>query len=144
MRRAMTVVLVLLAVGCTGPVRSYGVYASKAAYTARQVASSVATAELAVRAATRGRTFGRTAAQTLAESAADAGSSQGTFDAIQPPDHRSDRLRSELDDLLQPAVGQLEDLRTAARRGDVAGMERAAAPLPKLASELQDFAEAHQ
>lgn len=140
----MTVVLVLLAAGCTGPVRSFSVYESKAVYTARQVASSVATAELAVRAATTGRTFGRTAAQTLSESAADAGSSQGTFDAIQPPDHRSDRLRSDLDDLLQQAVGQLQDLRTAARRGDVAGLERGAAPLPGLARDLRDFAEAHQ
>ena len=140
----MTVVLILLVAGCTGPVRSYGVYASKAAYTAKQVASSVATAELAARAVRQDRIFGRTAAQTLAESAADAGSSQGTFDAIQPPDHRSDRLRSQLDDLLQQAVGILEDLRTAARRGDVAAVERFAVPLPKLAGQLQDFAEAHQ
>jgi hypothetical protein len=144
MRRAMTVVLVLLAAGCTGPVRSHGVYASKAANTAAKTASAVATAELTVRAVTRDRTFGRTAAQTLAESAEDASSTQGIFDAIQPPDRRSDRLRSELDDLLERAVGTLEDLRTAARRGDVAGLERAAAPLPELAGDLDDFAEAHR
>jgi len=140
----MTIVLVLLAAECTGPVRSYDVYASKAANTASKTASAVATAELTVRAATGGRMLGRTAAQTLAESAEDAGSTQGIFDAIQPPDRRSDQVRSELDDLLEQAVGTLEDLRTAARRGDLAGLERFGAPLPKLASELQDFAEAHR
>jgi hypothetical protein len=144
MRRALALLLLLVVSGCTGAVQSYGVYASKAANTASKTASAVATAELAVQAVTRDRTFGRTAAQTLAESARDAGDTQGIFDAIQPPDRRSDQLRSELDDLLEPAVSTLEDLRTAARRGDVDGLRRTAAPLQKLASDLQDFAEAHR
>jgi hypothetical protein len=140
----MTLLLLLAVSGCTGPVRSFGVYESKAANTARKTASAVATAELAVQVATHDKTFGRTAAQTLAETARDAGDTQGIFDAIQPPDRRSDRLRSQLDDLLQPAVSTLEDLRTAARRGDVESMARIAAPLEKLAGELQDFDEAHR
>ena len=140
----MTLLLLLAVSGCTGPVRSFGVYESKAANTARKTASAVATAELAVQVATRDRTFGRTAAQTLAEAARDAGDTQGVFDAIQPPDRRSDQLRSQLDDLLQPAVSTLEDLRTAARRGDPRHALDVAAPLEKLAGELQDFDEAHR
>jgi hypothetical protein len=144
MRHAAILLLVLAAAACTGPVRSYGVYESKAANTAEQIASSVATAELTTQAAVDGKSFGRTTAQALAETADDAGSVQGVFDAIQPPDRRSDRLRSELDDLLDEAVSTLEDLRTAARRGDVAGLRLAGAPLSGLSRKLDDFAEAHR
>jgi hypothetical protein len=58
---------VLVAAGCTGPVRSDGVYASKAASSARAAASAVQTAQLAVQQAVDGKLFGRTLAQTLAE-----------------------------------------------------------------------------
>jgi hypothetical protein len=141
---ALGLALLLLAAGCTGPVRSEGVYASKAASTARAAASAVQTAELAVQQAAAGRLFGRTLAQSLAEAASDAGDVQATFDAIQPPDGRADALRSQLDGLLAPAVSTLADLRTAARRGEVAALPRLAAPLPKLAEALQRFQEAHQ
>src|SRR5919197_3386901 len=143
-RRLLTLLLILTTAGCTGPVRELGVYASKAARTAEQAGSAVATAELAVTAATRGRSFGRTTAQTLAEAADDAGSVQGTFDAIQPPDPRADQLRDELDELLDQSVSTLEDLRTAARRGEVGELGRLAAPLPELAGKLDDFAQAHR
>jgi hypothetical protein len=146
--RTVTLLLILVATagaaGCTGPVRSFGVYASKAANTADQAASAVATAELTVRAATEGRTFGRTAAQTLAEAAEDAASVQGTFDAIQPPDSRSDRLRQELDELLQQAVSTLEDLRTAAGHGEVGAVASLAKPPPDLSDKLDQFAQAHR
>jgi hypothetical protein len=144
MRIALSVLLMLLAAACTGPVRSYGVYESKAANTAEQVASSLATARLTVQAVSKGNVFGRTAAQTLAQAADDAGSAQGTFEAIQPPGQRSDRLRDQLEELLDPAVSTLEDLRTAARRGDVDGLRQAGRPLLHLSSELDDFAEAHR
>ena len=76
---------VVAAAGCTGPVRSDGVYASKAAATAATAASAAETAQLAVQEAVDGRLFGRTLAQTLAEAASDASDAQTTFDAIQPP-----------------------------------------------------------
>jgi hypothetical protein len=136
--------VLLLAAGCTGPVRSDGVYASKAASTARAAASAVQTAQLAVQQAAAGKLFGRTLAQTLAEAASDAGDVQATFDAIQPPDGRADALRRQLDGLLTPAVSTLADLRTAARRGDVAELPELAAPLLRLGVKLQRFQEAHQ
>jgi hypothetical protein len=71
--------------GCTGPVRSDGVYASEAAATAEAAASAVETAQLAVQETAAGKLFARSAAQTLAEAASDAADVQATFGAIQPP-----------------------------------------------------------
>ena len=130
--------------GCTGPVRSDGVYASKAAATAEAAASAVETAQLAVQETAAGKLFARSAAQTLAEAASDAADVQATFGAIQPPDRRSEALRGQLDRLLTPAVSTLDDLRTATRRGDLAQLPRIAAPLPRLSVELEQFQEAHQ
>jgi hypothetical protein len=137
-------VLLLATAGCTGLVRSDPVYASKAATTAAAAASAVQTAQLAVQEAAAGKLFGRSLAQTLAEAASDAGDAQATFDAIQPPDGRADVLRDQLDGLLTPAVSTLDDLRTAARRGDVAQLPRLAAPLPRLDDRLAQFQKAHQ
>jgi|Tabmets5t2r1_1033131.scaffolds.fasta_scaffold41370_2 hypothetical protein len=136
--------LLVATAGCTGPVRSDGVYASKAAATAGAAGSAVQTAELAVQEAAAGRLFSRGLAQTLAEAASDAGDVQATFDAIQPPDRRSEVLRGQLDRLLTPAASALADLRIAARWGDTAALPSVAAPLPELAAELQQFQEAHQ
>jgi hypothetical protein len=141
---ALGLAALLVAVGCTGPVRSDGVYASKAASSAKAAASAVQTAQLAVQEATAGKLFGRTLAQTLAEAATQAGDVQATFDAIQPPDDRADALRRQLDDLLTPAVSATADLRIAARRGDVAELPKLAAPLPQLGAKLDRFQKAHQ
>jgi hypothetical protein len=141
---ALALAVLLVAAGCTGPVRSDRVYAAKAASTARAAASAVQTARLAVQQAVGGELFGRTLAQTLAEAASDAGDVQATFDGIQPPDDRADVLRSQLDGLLTPAVAALADLRIAARRGAVAELPKLAAPLPRLGEALQRFQEAHR
>jgi hypothetical protein len=141
---AVGLIVLVAAAGCTGPVRSDDVYASKAAATARAEASAVQTALLVVRQAGERRLFGRALAQALAEAASDGGDVQATFDAIQPPDHRADLLRSQLDELLDPAVSALTDLRTAARRGDLAALPRLAAPLHGLGDKLDRFQQAHQ
>jgi hypothetical protein len=141
---ALGLAVVLVAAGCTGPVRSDGVYTSKAASSARAAASAVQTAQLAVQQAVDGKLFGRTLAQSLAEAAGDAGDVQATFDGIQPPDDRADVLRRQLDGVLTPAASTLAELRIAARRGDVAELPKLAAPLPQLGVKLQRFQEAHQ
>jgi hypothetical protein len=137
-------VVLVAAAGCTGLVRSDPVYVSKAATTAAAAASAVETAQLAVQEAAAGKLSGPSLAQTLAEAASDAGAIQATFDAIQPPDRRAEVLRGQLDRLLTPAASVLADLRISARWGDTAALPRLAAPLPKLAEELQRFQEAHQ
>lgn len=142
MRRSWVVVL-LLAGACTGPVRSSQVYESKAGQTAATAASAVQTALLATEAARGDKAYGRYLTQVLVEAEEDAGSAQGTFDGIQPPDQRADQLRSRLDDLLDQATGTLADLRIAARRGRFAELPELAKPLPKVAGQLDDFAEAH-
>jgi hypothetical protein len=141
---ALGLAVLVAAAGCTGPVRSDRVYASKAAATAEAAASAVETAQLAVQEAAAGKLFDRALAQTLAEAARDAGDVQATFDGIQPPDGRADALRRQLDGLLVPAVSVLADLRIAARRGDVAELPRLAASLGELGAKLEQFQEAHQ
>lgn len=119
-------------------------YASKGGNTAKTIVSAVETARLAVSAAARDRAYGRYLGQVLAGAEEDATAAQGTFDAIQPPDRRGDRLRAELDNLLTPTLSSLADLRIAARRGDLADLSRLAAPLAGLSKRLNDFAQAHQ
>jgi hypothetical protein len=106
------------------------------------VGSAAETARLAVDAAAGRKATGRYVAQLLAEASEEAAAAQGTFDAIQPPDRRADRLRDELDGLLDQAVSTLGELRIAARRGDDAELEKLAAPLPALSQRLDRFAEA--
>ncbi len=142
--RIAALLLVAIVCGCTGPVRSFNVYASKGGKTAKAVVSAVETARLAVSAAARDRAYGRYLGQVLAEAEKDATAAQGTFDAIQPPDRRTDRLREELDGLLTPTLSSLADLRIAARRGDLVDLPRLAAPLAGLSKRLDDFAQAHQ
>ena len=142
MRRSWVAVLVLGVAACTGPVRSYGVYESKAGRTAETVVGAVETARLAVDAG-GGKAYGRYLAQVLAEAEEDAGAAQGVFDAIQPPDRRADRLRDRLDQLSTEAVSTLAELRIAARRGRTAELPELAAPLGKVAEQLHAFAEAH-
>jgi hypothetical protein len=143
MRRFLLCLVVLLAAGCSGPVRSFEVYESKAGATAEATASAVETARLTVDAAVQGRSFGRSTAQLLAEAWKDASAVQGSFDSIQPPDARADSLHAELDGLLEQAVSALADLRTAGRRGDNASLARLARPLGELSDKLGAFGEAH-
>jgi hypothetical protein len=143
MRRSWVAVLVVGVAACTGPVRSDNVYESKAGHTAETVVGAVETARLAVDAGGGGKAYGRYLVQVLAEAEEDAGAAQGTFDAIQPPDRRADRLRDRLDQLLTEATSTLAELRIAARRGRTAELPRLAAPLGKVAEQLHAFAEAY-
>jgi hypothetical protein len=142
-RVALALLLLVLPGACTGPVRSYAVYESKAGRTAKVVASAVQTARLATDAAAGGKAYGRYLTQVLAEAEEDAGAAQGTFDGIQPPDRHADQLRASLDELLDEATSTLADLRVAARRGHLDQLRGLAAPLPKLSAQLAGFAEAH-
>src|SRR5215217_3354623 len=142
MRRSWLAILLLLG-ACTGPVRSSGVYESKAGQTAATAASAVQTAALAVDAAKGDKAPGRYLTQVLVEAEEDAGSAQGVFDGIQPPDRQADELRDRLDELLTEATGALADLRIAARRGELAELPELAAPLTKVAGQLHAFAEEH-
>ena len=144
MRRSWLVVPLLLLLGaCTGPVRSFNVYESKAGATAETAASAVETARLATDAAAGDKASGRYLTQILLEAEEDAGAAQGIFDGIQPPDRRADELRDQLDELLGEATDTLASLRIAARRGELATLPHLAEPLAEVAAKLHAFAEAH-
>ena len=141
-RRLAAAALVLLT-ACVGPARSFNSYRGKAGATAADMVSAVETGRVAVETAMRGRAFAPYLSVVLSEAEDDASAIQGTFDSIQPPDPRSDQLRSQLDDLMTPAVSSLSDLRIAARRGEFARLPSLAESLAKLSDQLNSFAEAN-
>ena len=97
--------------------------------------SAAETALLAVDAARGGKASCRYLAQVLAEAEEDATAAQGTFDAIQPPGRRVDRLRSHLDELLTEATATLTELqRPAAFLADLRSAPPPAASQPALAA----------
>jgi hypothetical protein len=137
-------ILALTAIAsCVAPARSFSAYEGKAAKTADDAASAAETALIAVRAAAGSRAFAPAVSVALAESEDDATSAQGTFESIQPPDARSDRLRADLGDLLDQVTGILSDLRIAARRGELGRLTEIGRPLPALAAALRSFSERH-
>jgi hypothetical protein len=83
-------------------------------------------------------------AVVISDAEADASAIRGTFDSIQPPESRADRLRVELDRLLSEAVSTISNLRIAARRDDITGLLDAAGPLRDLSHRLELFVEAHR
>jgi hypothetical protein len=133
------VAILLVAPACVLPARSFDAYRGKALSSAQAMSSTVATAVLAVELASRSRAFQPFVAVALAQAEREGQAIHGTFDSIQPPDARSDSLRSRLDALLAPAAAMLTDLRIAARRGDVDGLTDRARPLRALDQRLGAF-----
>ena len=128
---------------CVGPARSFDDYEGKAADTADSVVSAVGTARLGVQAAADGRAFAPYLSVVLAEAERDVRVSIDTFASIQPPDARSDALRTQLLDLTDRTVAVLSQLRIRVRWGDLAALPEVARPLDPLGVELGAFSEAH-
>lgn len=128
---------------CVGPARSFGSFEGKAGATAEDMRSVVETARMAVDLAVRSRAFGPYISEVAHYAEDDAGGVQGAFDSIQPPDDRSRQLRSQLDELLSSAFSTIEDLRIAARGGDLGMLPDIARPLGRLSDQLDQFAQAH-
>ena len=135
----MAAILVCGAVltGCAGSSRTDDDYRHKAANTAEAMQGLIGTAQLAVADASRGRVPGPYLSVTLAEADEDASSVADQFDSRQPPDVAADNLRDQLDQLLQQTVSALDDLRIAARRGEIDQLASLAKPLKDLDSKLQ-------
>lgn len=81
---------------------------------------------------------------TVADAEDDIRSAQGTFDSIQPPDAASDRLRSQLDDILGFATDEITELRVEARWTDIETMVQAVRNLDVLAADLEGFLRQHR
>jgi hypothetical protein len=134
----------LLLASCVAPDRTYEPYEADAVATAEDAASAAQTALLAVDASTRSNVTQNYLSIVLEEAEADASGVQGTFDSIQPPNSEADRLKNELDKLLDDAASVLEELRIAIRRGELEKLPDIAHPLDDTAKKLDDFATAHE
>jgi hypothetical protein len=141
-RRLALVALALALTACVAPASSFAAYEEDAVNTTETVLSAVETARLTVR-ISDGKAFPPTVTILFEEAEDDAAGAQSTFDSVQPPDERSDRLREDLDRLLSEAVTTLADLRIAARRSELETLPSIAEPLESLSTRLEDFAEAH-
>ena len=98
---------------------TFGTYQNKAVATAESALSSVETVRLASEAGSAGNAFGPYLSVLISDQEDALADVQSGFASIQPPDTRSDRLRTELDDLLGTALDHVADVRIAARRSQI-------------------------
>lgn len=140
-RTLVAVALAAVLGACVGPARTSDAYTGKASTSLHDTRSAVETARLAVDAAAGDRATGPYLSVLLSEAEKQASSVQSTFDSIQPPDARSDRLRDDVDALLTEAVSDLGDLRIAARRGDTGGVTEKGPQLEELSRRLAELEE---
>jgi len=127
-----------------GPARTYHDYELKAESTAKSARSAVETAQLAVDVASKDRAFPPYVSVLLSEAERDASNAQGTFEGIQPPDDRADRLRDQLGRILNLTGDVLSTLRITARRAELQQLRGEAKPLPRLSRRLDRFAREHE
>jgi hypothetical protein len=149
MRGAVVVAVVaVLATACVshpvGPARTFETYEDKATTTAEAALSAVSTTILAAQVGSNGKAWGPYLSILVSEQEDAIVGVQGTFASIQPPDARSDVLRTQLDDILQPAVDHVTDVRVTVRRGRLDDLATVAEPLNNDQSQLRAFLDGHQ
>jgi hypothetical protein len=130
---AMAAVLVA-GTGCSSSARTDDDYRHKVANTAETLNGVLGTVELTLKVAHK--TPAPYLSVTFAEADDDASATVGNFDAIQPPSAVADRLRDQLDEVMQDAVSMLDDLRIAARRNRTNELADLAKPLHGLQLKL--------
>jgi hypothetical protein len=140
----VAVVGALVLVGCTTNSPGSAGYESRTATTAEKMVSPVATGALLAQLGGEGNLFGPYAKTATTGALDEAESVQSSFSHIQPPDERSDRIRTELARLLQRSTNELTALRIAARKGNLEALGRFERPLSRLARQLEQFQKAHE
>ena len=137
-----------VAAGCVshpvGPARTFETYEDKAATTAEAALSAVSTTILAAQVGTDGDAWGPYLSILISEQEDQIVGVQGTFASVQPPDDRADALRMQLDDILQPAVDHVTDVRLTVRRGRLDDLATVAQPLESDRTQLRAFLDDHQ
>jgi hypothetical protein len=91
-----------------------------------------------------GNAYGNYLSALLGDTEDTAAAVQSSFDSEQPPSRAADKVRDDLDTILQDAAGVLVQLRIHARRGEIDRLNRIAAPLQKVSTDLETFIKAHQ
>jgi hypothetical protein len=138
----------LALVGCVshpvGPARTYGAYEDKAATTAEAALSAVSTTMLAAETGTDGKAWGTYLSVLISAQEDEIAGVQDTFASVQPPDARSDALRQQLVDILDPAVAHVTDVRITVRRGRLDDLAEVAEPLAEDQTRLRAFLADHQ
>jgi hypothetical protein len=139
-----TVLVAVAASACTTNSPGHAGYESRAATTAERMISPVATGELLAQLGHRGNLLGPYAKTATTGALDQADEIQSAWNQVQPPDRRSERVRNELDRLLQRSTDALVDLRIAARKGDLERLGRYERPLARLAARLERFQHEHE
>ncbi|MBM7790353.1 hypothetical protein [Tenggerimyces flavus] len=114
-----------------------------ASASAKTLRSDVESVRMIVETVSRDQAFLPFANVFVTDVEADLGGVDAAFMSRQPPTEESDKLRHQVGTMLQQATDAIEDVRIAIRRGDLAAIENAAEPLPKLSEQLDAFAKAH-
>lgn len=127
--------------GCVGHSRTTDDYRNKAVSTADQVRSSVETVRLAVQGALDDRAFGAYLSEVISQAEEDATAAVDALMVVQPPNHRSDAVRQEADDVTSAAVQLLSQARIAIRRGDTETLRELVEPLEQASADLAAFSE---
>jgi hypothetical protein len=147
-RTIVATVAMALATGCVshpvGPARTFETYEDKAATTAEAALSAVSTTILAAQVGTDGDAWGPYLSILVSEQEDAIVGVQGTFASVQPPDARSDALRTQLDEILQPAVDHVTDVHLSVRRGRLDDLAAVAQPLEDDRVQLRAFLDSHQ
>jgi hypothetical protein len=137
----------MVLVGCVshpvGPARNFATYQDKAATTAEAALSAVSTTILAAETGSGGKAFGTYLSVLVSEQEDELAGVQGTFASIQPPDQRAEALRTQLNDILQPALDDVTQVRITVRRGRLDDLADVARPLEDDRRRLKSFVEAH-
>lgn len=128
---------------CVAPARTLKPYEADAVTTAEETQSAVQTALLASQSAARGNASGNYLSALFGDTEDTASAVQSSFDSEQPPSPIGDRLRNDLDSILQDAAAGLVALRIHVRRGEISRLDQIAAPLRKVSTDLDHFIAAH-
>jgi hypothetical protein len=135
------VVIVAVVSGCAGSARTSTSYRLKARNSAKATLSAVESATLAARLVREKRAFSTYVSVVLDSAERDATGTESTFASIQSPSTASDKLRDQVNQVLNDASDAISKMRIAARRDEWTDLLQVAQSLPKIASELQRYAE---
>jgi hypothetical protein len=141
LRVAYLVLLAVVASSCAGSARTPTAYRLKARSSAKAALSAVESATLAARLVREKRAFSTYVSVVLDSAERDATATESTFASIQSPSTPSDKLRDQVDQVLNDAADAISKMRIAARRDEWSDLLQAAQSLPKLADQLQRYSE---
>ncbi len=144
----IAVVLAVVPASCaaitTAPARTYKTFVERAVQTATSASSAVSTTQLAASAGADGKGSGPYLSVLIGAAEDSLGAVTTTFEAILPPDERSDRLREQLAGLLSSAGEDVSTARIAIRRGERQRLSDLSDALERHAERLTRFADEHK